>query len=65
MQLKTVKQHGIGGLYRGLTSLLVGTAPKASLRFTVFSQISKLLQVLGGDRSSLDFKSVANGRGGG
>jgi len=42
--LKTVKQHGVGGLYRGLTSLLIGTAPKASLRFTAFSQISKLLQ---------------------
>ena len=46
VQMKTVRQHGVGGLYRGLTSLLIGTAPKASLRFTAFSQISKLLQVL-------------------
>ena len=42
--MKTVKTHGVGGLYRGLTSLLIGTAPKASLRFTVFSQVSKFMQ---------------------
>lgn len=42
--VKTVKTHGVGGLYRGLTSLLIGTAPKASLRFTVFSQVSKFMQ---------------------
>ncbi len=59
-QTKTVHQHGFGGLYRGLTSLLIGTAPKASLRFTAFSQISKLLQA----RSHFltPFASVSRGR---
>jgi hypothetical protein len=42
--VKTVQTHGVAGLYRGLTSLLIGTAPKASLRFTVFSQVSKMMQ---------------------
>lgn len=28
----TVKQHGVLGLYRGLSSLLYGSIPKASVR---------------------------------
>ena len=41
-----MKQRGPMALYRGLPSLLVGTAPKASIRFMTFGQVSKLLQVL-------------------
>jgi solute carrier family 25 (mitochondrial citrate transporter), member 1 len=44
-QIKTVKERGVLGLYRGLTSLLIGTAPKASIRFATFSYVSKLMQV--------------------
>ena len=29
----TVKEHGVGGLYRGLSSLLYGSIPKASVRY--------------------------------
>lgn len=29
---QTVKGHGISGLYRGLSSLLYGSIPKASIR---------------------------------
>ncbi len=28
----TVKEHGVSGLYRGLSSLLYGSIPKASVR---------------------------------
>lgn len=45
--MKTVRQKGVLGLYRGLSSLLLGTAPKASVRFATFSQVSKMLQVRG------------------
>ncbi|XP_058965049.1 tricarboxylate transport protein, mitochondrial [Pocillopora verrucosa] len=33
---KTVKNHGFFGLYRGLSSLLYGSIPKASVRFAMF-----------------------------
>ena len=29
----TVKEHGVRGLYRGLSSLLYGSIPKASVRY--------------------------------
>ncbi|XP_057293078.1 tricarboxylate transport protein, mitochondrial-like [Hydractinia symbiolongicarpus] len=32
----TVKEHGFLGLYRGLSSLLYGSIPKASIRFSVY-----------------------------
>jgi len=32
----TVKEHGILGLYRGLSSLLYGSIPKASIRFSTY-----------------------------
>jgi len=32
----TVKDHGVLGLYRGLSSLLYGSIPKASVRFSVY-----------------------------
>ena len=33
---KTVKSHGFLGLYRGLSSLLYGSIPKASVRFGAY-----------------------------
>ncbi|XP_064401377.1 tricarboxylate transport protein, mitochondrial-like [Halichondria panicea] len=35
----TVKEHGVLGLYRGLSSLLYGSIPKASVRFSVFEYL--------------------------
>jgi len=32
----TVKEHGVLGLYRGLSSLLYGSIPKASVRFSMY-----------------------------
>ncbi|KCV70141.1 solute carrier family 25, member 46 [Fonticula alba] len=39
----TVQQYGVGGLYRGLSSLLVGSIPKAAVRFLGFEEFKKLL----------------------
>ncbi|KAJ7391909.1 hypothetical protein OS493_016205 [Desmophyllum pertusum] len=37
--VKTVKGHGFLGLYRGLSSLLYGSIPKASVRFAMFEYL--------------------------
>lgn len=34
--ITTVKEHGVFGLYRGLSSLLYGSIPKASIRYSHF-----------------------------
>jgi len=39
----TVKEHGFFGLYRGLSSLLVGSIPKAAVRFLAYEQFRGLL----------------------
>ncbi|KAI8829396.1 mitochondrial tricarboxylate transporter [Chytriomyces cf. hyalinus JEL632] len=39
----TLKQHGVLGLYRGLSALVIGTASKAGVRFLVFDQMKALL----------------------
>ncbi|XP_062517892.1 tricarboxylate transport protein, mitochondrial-like isoform X2 [Corticium candelabrum] len=39
----TIKDHGFFGLYRGLSSLLYGSIPKSSVRFTTFEQIRNKL----------------------
>lgn len=39
----TVRDHGITGLYRGLSSLLVGSIPKAGVRFLAFEEFKKLI----------------------
>ncbi|KAJ3197542.1 hypothetical protein HK101_002845 [Irineochytrium annulatum] len=39
----TVKSRGIGGLYTGVSALVVGTASKAAVRFLVFDEIKKLV----------------------
>uniref|UniRef100_H2YP03 Citrate transport protein n=1 Tax=Ciona savignyi TaxID=51511 RepID=H2YP03_CIOSA len=37
---QTVRGHGVLGLYRGLSSLLYGSIPKAAVRFGVFEALS-------------------------
>lgn len=39
----TVKEHGFFGLYRGLSSLLYGSIPKASVRFAVYEALRNQL----------------------
>lgn len=39
----TIKEHGFFGLYRGLSSLLYGSIPKASVRFSVFELLKNKL----------------------
>ncbi|KAK2726701.1 hypothetical protein QYM36_007514 [Artemia franciscana] len=38
---KTVKSHGILGLYRGLSVLLYGSIPKSAVRFGMFEELKK------------------------
>lgn len=40
---KTVGQYGPLGLYRGLSSLLIGSIPKAGVRFLAFEEFKKLI----------------------
>ncbi|OAF71761.1 Citrate transport protein [Intoshia linei] len=40
---KTVKNHGVSGLYRGLTVLLYGSIPKSAVRFGSFEQFKKMI----------------------
>ena len=35
----TVNEHGVRGLYRGLSSLLYGSIPKASVRYAIHSRV--------------------------
>lgn len=39
----TVRDHGIFGLYRGLSSLLIGSIPKSAVRFFGFEEYKKML----------------------
>lgn len=41
---KTVKSHGVTGLYRGLSVLLYGSIPKSAVRFGAFEQFKKWQQ---------------------
>jgi solute carrier family 25 (mitochondrial citrate transporter), member 1 len=43
-QKKIVAERGFLGLYRGLSSLLIGTVPKTSLRFGVFGKIKDVFK---------------------
>ncbi|CAG0919674.1 unnamed protein product [Notodromas monacha] len=40
--VKTVKSHGVLGLYRGLSVLVYGSIPKSAVRFGAFEQLKKL-----------------------
>jgi len=39
----TIREHGFFALYRGLSSLLIGSIPKAAVRFLAFEEIKKRL----------------------
>jgi solute carrier family 25 citrate transporter 1 len=39
-----VKNKGVASLYKGMSSLLIGTIPKTSLRFAAFGQFSNMLR---------------------
>ncbi len=45
LQTTIVKERGPLGLYRGFTSLLIGTVPKTAVRFTAFGAIKQSLKV--------------------
>lgn len=40
---KTVKGHGVLGLYRGLSVLIYGSIPKSAVRFGAFESVKKRL----------------------
>jgi len=40
----TFKEHGFGGFYRGVTTLIVGSIPKAGVRFAAYNYFSTLLK---------------------
>jgi solute carrier family 25 citrate transporter 1 len=39
-----VRERGVLGLYKGLSTLIVGSIPKAAVRFATFQQLSKALK---------------------
>lgn len=41
--MTVVKERGFFSLYRGLSSLIVGSIPKAAVRFAAFNAFSQLL----------------------
>lgn len=41
---KTVKSHGVTGLYRGLSVLVYGSIPKSAVRFGAFEQFKNMRQ---------------------
>ena len=45
LQKTIVRQRGYLALYRGLSSLLLGTVPKTTARFTVFSWLKRMMTV--------------------
>ncbi|GCB63339.1 hypothetical protein scyTo_0011605, partial [Scyliorhinus torazame] len=60
---QTVQGHGIKGLYRGLSSLLYGSIPKAAVRFGTFEFLSNQIRDAQGRLSSR--QSVLCGLGAG
>ena len=41
--VRTVREKGVLGLYKGLTALITGTAAKAAIRFFAFEELKKRL----------------------
>eukprot|EP01006_Ploeotia_vitrea_P037856 TRINITY_DN66181_c4_g4_i1.p1 TRINITY_DN66181_c4_g4~~TRINITY_DN66181_c4_g4_i1.p1 ORF type:complete len:301 (+),score=159.15 TRINITY_DN66181_c4_g4_i1:290-1192(+) len=60
---KTVAERGVLGLYRGLSTLVIGSIPKAAVRFAAFNQFKQLLADENGKLSSL--RTMAAGMGAG
>jgi solute carrier family 25 citrate transporter 1 len=60
---KTVKGHGVFGLYRGLSVLLYGSIPKSAVRFGAFEALSG--QITGGNGELTATQRVLCGLGAG
>jgi solute carrier family 25 citrate transporter 1 len=41
---KVIAAEGVGGLYKGLSTLVTGSIPKAAIRFAAFNQFSQMLK---------------------
>jgi len=48
----SIREHGFLGLYRGLSSLIVGSVPKAAVRFSSFELISQPMKDANGKLSA-------------
>lgn len=59
----TVKEHGVRGLYRGLSSLLYGSIPKASVRFSMFETLKNRMADEKGNLSQLQLLGAGLGAG--
>ncbi|XP_031568715.1 tricarboxylate transport protein, mitochondrial-like [Actinia tenebrosa] len=60
---KTVKSHGVLGLYRGLSSLLYGSIPKASVRFSVFEYLKNTMSDENGKMTQVQTLAAGLGAG--
>ncbi|ORZ14717.1 mitochondrial carrier domain-containing protein [Absidia repens] len=61
--LQTIKRHGVGGIYTGVSALAIGNAAKAGVRFLTYDQIANQLRDKDGKLSGL--RSVLAGLGAG
>ncbi|KAG5462677.1 MAG: mitochondrial tricarboxylate transporter, partial [Olpidium bornovanus] len=52
----TVQRQGLGGLYKGLSALVIGTSSKAAVRFVAFEQIKN--QLADSDGNITSFKTM-------
>lgn len=50
---QTVKADGVGGMYRGLLPVLVGSVPKAGIRFGVFNSVESKLRLEDGSTTPM------------
>jgi solute carrier family 25 (mitochondrial citrate transporter), member 1 len=41
--MRTVRERGIGGLYKGLSAMVIGNSTKAATRFLSFEQFQRIL----------------------
>ncbi|KAI8069293.1 mitochondrial carrier domain-containing protein [Gongronella butleri] len=61
--VQTVRRHGVGALYTGVSALAIGNAAKAGVRFLSYDQIANLLRDKDGKLSGL--RSMMAGLGAG
>ncbi|KAI8379828.1 mitochondrial carrier domain-containing protein [Choanephora cucurbitarum] len=61
--VKTVRTHGIGAIYTGVSALAIGNAAKAGVRFLTYDQIANALRDKDGKLSGI--RSVLAGLGAG
>ncbi|KAI8902018.1 putative CTP1-mitochondrial citrate transporter-member of the mitochondrial carrier family [Globomyces pollinis-pini] len=61
--VKTVKERGFTGLYRGLSALLIGNAAKAGVRFLAYDQIKALFKDKNGKLSGTSMVLAGLGAG--